>query len=344
MNIRRRVLGTSRGHANQAPTPVESYTLDTGAGFAIEVWTLGATLVQVLLPDRNGALDNVVLRLPDLASYEDRSRNPYLGCTMGRYARCIAGGVLRLDGIEYPLACNYGQDHFHGGPVGFDRHVWRAEAEQSADELRLRLRLDSPDGDQGYPGALAAEVLYCLSTGGRLSFEYAATTTRSTVVALTNHAFWNLAGSGRIDAHQLTVHPAHVLLVNDALIPTGAPVHVSETGLDYRQPRRIASGMLDHCFVWADASPAVSRAATPRRAIVPVAELYHEESGRQLRVLTDQPGLQLYSGEILAEPRRGLCVQTGAWPNSPNRPDYPSSRLDPGDTYRHTTVHEFSCR
>jgi aldose 1-epimerase len=345
LNIRRTLVGTSRGHAHQAPSPVEAYTLDTGTGFAISVWTFGATLVEVWVPDRSGRIDNVVRRLPDLESYEERSQNPYVGSTVGRYSRCIAGGVLRLDGAAYPLACNYGKDHFHGGPLGFDRFVWRAEAAQHATELELRLYLDSPDGDQGYPGALATEASYRLTNSGRLSFEYTATTSKSTVVALTNHAYWNLAGAGQINDHQLTLRSPHVLMVDEALIPSGGPVSVLGTVFDYTEPRLLGDAKLDHCYVWADASRS-ARAVTPSpaRPCLEVAELYHAASGRLMRVSTDQPGLQMYSGEVLAEPRGGLCFEAGAWPNCPNRPDYPSSRLDPGGVYRQTTVHEFSCR
>jgi aldose 1-epimerase len=193
--------------------------------------------------------------------------------------------------------------------------------------------------------------VYRLNADGRLSFEYRATTTKSTVVALTNHGYWNLAGSGTIDNHQLMLHPPHVLMVDEALIPTGGPVSVSNTPFDYTSPRLLGAAKLDHCFVWASESVGHVDPAGPTRELplqprqlVPVAELSHAATGRAMRVLTDQPGVQVYSGEVLTEPRGGLCFEAGAWPNCPNRPDYPSSRLDPGDVYQHTTVHEFSWR
>ena len=330
MDIRHERIGTTTGHTEQESTLVDAYTLDTGTGLVITVWTYGSTLIEVLVPDRDGRMDNVIMRLPDLSSYEDRTKNPYIGATLGRYARCIAEGRLRLDELDYQLACNYGRHHFHGGKTGFDRFVWDADVHQGCDELSLRLRLDRPDGDQGYPGALSAETVYRVHKDGRLTFEYRATTTAPTVVALTNHAYWNLAGSGTVNEQHLVLNAARVVMVDDELIPIGAPVSIAGTQLDYSTPRPIADDQLDHCFVLDDPTWA--------------AELFDPASGRVMRVRTDQPGLAVYSADGLIERRTGLCLQTGAWPDSPNRADYPSSRLDPGTAYRHHTTHEFSVR
>lgn len=331
MNIHRETIGTTAGHAEQPATPVDAYTLDTGKGLTITVWTYGATLIEVLVPDRDGRVDNVVVRLPDLGSYEDRTKNPsYLGATLGRYARCIAEGHFRLDEIDYQLDCNAGRHHIHGGPIGFDRFVWDADAERKGDQLSLRLCLDRPNGDQGYPGALSAETVYRVHSDGRLTFEYRATTTASTIVALTNHAYWNLSDSGTVNDHRLTLNAARVVMVDDELIPVGLPVSVVGTRLDYSRPRRIGNDQLDHCFVLDDPTWA--------------AHLFDPASGRFIRVLTDQPGLQVYSADGFTESRAGLSLQTGAWPDSPNHIDYPSSRLDPGMTYRHNTTQEFSIR
>jgi aldose 1-epimerase len=330
VNIHRETIGISSGHAEQGPTPVDAYTLDTGRGISIVVWTYGATLIEVLVPDRNAHLANVVVRLPDLRNYENRLKNPYFGATLGRFARCIAKGRFRLDEVDYQLECNFGGHHFHGGKIGFDRFVWNAEAERRGDELLLHLRLERPDGDQGYPGALSVETIYLVRGDGRLSFEHRAITTASTVVALTNHSYWNLASSGTVNNHRLALNAARVLLLDNELIPLGLPVDVVGTELDYTRTRPLADHRLDHCFVLDDAAWA--------------AELFDPASGRFMRVLTDQPGLAVYSADGLTEPRVGLCLQTGAWPDSPNRADYPSSRLDPGAKYRHQTTHEFSTR
>ncbi|GEB49091.1 aldose epimerase family protein [Streptomyces cacaoi] len=332
-SIRRERIGTSAGHAGQGPTPVDSYTLDTGAGLAVEVWTYGAQLVRCLVPDREGRTGNVVVRLPDLAAYEDRAANPYVGSTVGRYCRCVAGGRFRLDGVEHRLDRNDGAHHIHGGPAGFDRYVWEAEAEQRADGvLALRLRLESPDGDQGYPGTLSAEVCYEVSPEGTLAFDHRATTTAATLVGLTNHAYWNLAGSGRVDGHRLALNSGRAVVFDDELIPLpGPPADITGGPLDHRRLTPLDDRRLDNCFVldgpeWA-------------------ARLHDPASGRTMRVVTDQPAVGVYTADGFAGRRRcGICLEAGPLPDAPNRDDYPPVRLDPGETYRHRTVHHFSAR
>lgn len=327
MRITRETMGTTRGHIAQGPRQVDAYTLDTVEGLSIQVMTYGATLLEVLAPDQFGRSVNAVARLPDLSSYENRQMNSYLGATIGRYARCIAKGSFQMDGAVYQLDRNFDPHHNHGGWIGFDRFVWDAEADYDKGGVALRLRLNRPHGDQGYPGALEAETIYRVS-GDTLSFEHRATTNASTIVALTNHAFWNLAGSGTIAAHLLKINAKRVLLVDKDLIPVGQPFPVSGTSFDYTTARAIDGHQLDHCFVLDDPAWA--------------AELSDPASGRRMRVCTDQPGLQVYSADALLQPRTGLSLQTGAWPNSPNRPDFPSPRLDPGMTYLHRCTHEFS--
>jgi aldose 1-epimerase len=270
----------------------------------------------------------MVVRLPDLASYEDRRRNPYLGAVLGRYCRCVADGRFELDGVEHHLDRNDGRHHLHGGSVGFDRFVWDAEAGRDADILMVRLRLDRSDGDQGYPGALSAEVTYSVHPDSRLVLDYRATTTAGTIVGLTNHAFWNLAGGGRVDGHQLSINAGRWVPLDQELIPLpGAPTSLAGSRLDYSTPRPLGDHQLDNFFVLDDPAWAV--------------ELAEPARGRVMRVVTDQPGLAVYSGDGLRPPRAGLCLQTSAWPDAPNRADYPSCRLDPGAVYRHHTVHEF---
>ncbi|MFC4585730.1 galactose mutarotase [Sphaerisporangium corydalis] len=322
-------MGTTRGHAGAGPAPVHAYTLDTGHGLAITVWTYGATLVEVLVPDRAGHAANVVVRLPDLAAYEDPAVNAYVGSTVGRYCRCVANGTFTLDGVVHELDRNDGRHHVHGGPLGFDRFVWDAEAETTGDRLVLRLRLDSPDGDQGYPGALTAEARYEVDRHGRLTFGYSATTTASTFAGLTNHAFWNLSGTGgTVDGHLLAVNSARVVGFDPELIPLpGPPRDVTGTALDRRTARPVGDDRLDHFYALGDPGWA--------------ADLTHEASGRAMRVVTDQPGMGVYSADHFRWPRAGICLETGAWPDAPNRQDFPSARLDPGQTYGHRTTHEF---
>lgn len=329
MEIRREVVGNTAGHAAQPPAEVSAYTLDTGAGLAVTVWTYGATLVEVCVPDRAGRAANVTRRLTDLASYQDRERNPYLGAVLGRFCRCVSGGRFRLGGVDHVLDRNDGPHHIHGGSVGFDRFVWAAEASHVADALAVRLRLTRPDGDQGYPGAVTAEVTYTASPDLRLALEYRAVTTASTILGLTSHAFWNLAGGGSIANHLLAVNASRRIPLDAELIPLpGPPVAVGGGRLDYRVSRPVGDDRLDDFFVLDDPAWA--------------AELHEPTSGRTMRILTDQRGLGVYSGDRLDPPRTGLCLQASGWPDAPNRPDYPPCRLDPGEVYRRRTVHEFT--
>jgi aldose 1-epimerase len=321
--MRIRIEGVGSTAAGDA---VEAYTMTSDAGVAVTVWTYGATLVEVLVPDESGRRDNVVRRLPDLAAYESRALNPYVGSTVGRYCRGVRDATFELDGKRHHLARNDGRHHVHGGPDGFDRRVWQARAEPGADESAVVLTLVSPDGDQGYPGTVTVEVAYRLRHDGRLTFDYAATTDRPTILGLTNHAFWNLAGTGVIDDHRLAVNAAVLVPFDDELTPLpGGPVPVA--ALDYRSARPIGGARLDNLFVLDDPAWA--------------ATLADPHSGRHMRVVTDQPGIGIYSGDFFPQPRAGICLEAGAWPDAPNRPDFPPVRLDPGQTYHHRTTHEF---
>jgi aldose 1-epimerase len=329
MDIQRDGIGTVPDGSG-GTTTVHSYTLDTGHDLAIEVWTYGATLVEVRTPDRRGRTANVVRRLPRPADNADRRKNAYHGATVGRYCRCVAGAVLHLDGVPHRLDRNAGDHHIHGGTDGFDRRVWTAEAERDDDRLVLALRLVSPDGDQGYPGELHAETRYVLEEG-RLTFEHSATTTASTAVGVTNHAFWNLAGAGVVDEHVLAVNAERYVAFDAELIPeAGPPVPAGGTSLDYRSPRALGSHRIDNFFVLDDRAWA--------------ADLVEPSSGRAMRVVTDEPGVGVYTADHYREPRTGICLETGPWPDAPNRPDFPSARLYPGQRYHRRTTHEFSVR
>ncbi|MEV6421248.1 aldose epimerase family protein [Streptomyces sp. NPDC051662] len=229
---------------------MHAYTLGGGDGFAVTVWTYGATLVEVLAPDPEGHRANVVARLPDLAAYQDRARNPYVGATIGRYCRGISHGRFRLDGTEYRLERNDGPHHVHGGTWGMDRYVWEAEADHDGDEAVLRMRLTSPDGDQGYPGELRTEAVYRVGPDQRLTVEYRATASAPTIVGFTNHAFWNLAGAGTVDGHWLRLNARHAVVFDAQLMPlAGDPVPVVGTALDFTGHRRLNAVVLDNCYV-----------------------------------------------------------------------------------------------
>lgn len=306
---------------------VEAVTLSAGA-IEVTVWTYGATLVEVMMPDRTGTPTNVVCRLPDLAAYEDRAVNAYIGSTVGRYCRGVRDATFALDGARHVLDRNAGPHHLHGGTDGFHRRVWRARTEQSADECAVVMTLTSPHGDQGYPGELTAETAFRLDGSGRLTFEYRAVTTAPTIIGLTNHAFWNLTGHGRLDEQLLAVNATRTAIFDDDLFPLADRTEsVAGTARDFRSLRPIRDLRLDNFFVLDDPAWA--------------AELADEGSGRRMRVRTDQPGLGVYTGDGLFAPRAGLALEAGAWPDAPNLPAVPSVRLDPGEVYRHRTVHEF---
>lgn len=322
-------VGRTRGHAGQGPEGVTAYTFGSEEKLVVTVWTYGASLVEVRGADHHGGSHNLVSRRDSLAEYENGPENSYPGATMGRYARCVASASFPLDGRTVTLSANDGRHHVHGGRIGFDRFVWAAEVVRSESAVGVRMRLDRPDGDEGYPGAVSASTTYWVHDDARLVIEHQAETSAPTIVAMTNHAFWNLWPASMIDEHVLQVGASRFLPLDEELIPRGEPRPVAGTVFDYRRPRRIGSAALDHCFLLD--GPAGS------------ASVHHPVSGRTLHLTTDQPGLQVYSGDGLAGRFRrvGLCLQTGALPNSPNRPDFPSSLLDPGEVYRHRTEYAF---
>ena len=326
VTLERRTIGTTAGHARQPAMPVDEFRMIIDHRISAAVWTLGASLIELNAPDRAGGSGNVVVRLPQLADYERRDSNPcHLGATLGRFARCVSHARFPLNGQQIELTPTHGPHHFHGGTYGFDRYVWNVEDYgRDGDDVVVRLSLERPDGDEGYPGAVRATATYRLGPDACFTIDYSCTTSARTIVALASHAFWNLAGAGSIDGHELTINAARVLTVDADLVPIGLPVPVAGSALDYRQPRTIGRAQLDHCYVLDDTSWCL--------------ELASAATGRRLRVSTTAPGLQVYTGEALPSPRAGICFQTGAWPDAPNHPDYPSVELNPGETYRQQTT------
>ncbi|MDF2995623.1 MAG: Aldose 1-epimerase [Xanthobacteraceae bacterium] len=345
----------SFGHLTDG-TPVELVRLFGEQGFEARIITYGAALHELMVPDRHGAVADVVLGEDDIASYEANRR--YFGATIGRYANRIAGGAFTLDGRDYRLAVNNGANALHGGVAGFDRHVWQVAALGAEPVPFVTLSRRSVDGEEGYPGNLDVEVTYAVTGATELSISFTATTDRPTIANLTNHGFFNLAGegSGDILSHVLTIAADHYLPVDAGSIPLGAPVPVAGTPFDFREARRIGARIrenheqlrlgrgYDHNYCLAS-----ERLSEPRLA----ARLEESGSGRVLELFTDQPGLQFYSGNFLdgtVTGKRGrlyrqsdaLCLEPQAWPDTPNRPDFPSARLDIGETYRHTSIYRFS--
>ncbi len=330
------------------PTPdgrgVEVITLETAAGLSVDLLTLGAILHRVRLPDGG----DVLRGLKGTAAYLDSPG--YFGATVGRYANRLAGAAFALDGRRHGLAANEGPHMLHGGPDGFHRRIWQLVQHRRCDGggAEAILTLHSPDGDQGFPGALDV-TLRITVRAHRITLDYGAKTTAPTPVSLTSHGYFNLAGAeaDSLADHWLTVAAAQYLPVHPDSLPTGALVPVAGTPFDFRTPRcvldridddhpqlRIGRGY-DHCFRLAD------RTEEPTLAAV----LEHRPSGRCLRVSTTEPGLQLYTGNFLDgrphDPRSSLCLETQALPDSPNQPGFPSAILHPGAVWRSTTVLDF---
>ncbi|GAA2344644.1 galactose mutarotase [Streptomyces kunmingensis] len=304
----------------------------------VRVLTYGGVLQTVEVPDREGATDNIVLGFPDLATYLARPQ-PYLGALVGRYANRIAGGRFTLDEQVYHLARNNGANSLHGGERGFDKRVWDAEA---VGEHALRLTRVSPDGEEGFPGRLEIAATYTLEEGGVLRLSYEATTDAPTVVNLTNHSYWNLGGAGSGNAaggHELRIDAALVTAVDDELIPSGEAAAVDGTRFDFRQSRKLGAGY-DHNYVLDKGVTATAEE---------IAELHDPASGRVLSIATTEPGIQLYTSDGFDEtlpfaPGDGIALETQHFPNSPNRPDFPSTVLRPGEVYRSQTVYGFGVR
>lgn len=335
---------------------VHVFTLDTGRGLRARVLTYGGIVQSLEAPDRDGKSADVVLGHANVADYADG--HPYFGAIVGRYANRIARGRFALDGHEYLLAANNGPNHLHGGISGFDKAIWQAEPLREQDAVGVRLSHTSPDGDEGYPGALAVTVTYRLTGANELRIDYTATTTRPTPVNLTHHSYFNLAGhdGGDILQHELQIRARRFTPVDAGLIPTGELRPVGGTPFDFRETKPIGrdigsedeqlrfGGGYDHNFV-------LDRERPDELALA--ARLREPRSGRVLEVLTTEPGLQFYSGNFLdgtdlgksGKPyrhRSGLCLEAQHFPDSPNQPAFPSTVLRPGNTYRQTTIYRFS--
>lgn len=315
-------------------TPVLRWTLER-AGVRVRVLSYGGIVQSVEVPDRDGHAADVVLGFADLDGYLAHPE-PYLGALVGRYANRIAGGRFPLEGVTYSLAQNNAPNSLHGGERGFDKRVWDVEPIEHG----LRLSRVSVHGEEGFPGRLDVTATYTLDESGALRFVYEATTDAPTVVNLTNHSYFDLSGAGSTgDAggHELRLAASRFTPVDGDLIPTGALDDVAGTRFDFREARKVGSGY-DHNFV-------LDKGLTP--APVEIAELHDPASGRVLTVATTEPGIQLYTGEHLADPfapGAGIALETQHFPDSPNRPEFPSTELRPGDTYRSETVYGFSAR
>ncbi|MFJ9677040.1 aldose epimerase family protein [Streptomyces sp. NPDC101194] len=325
------VLRTEEFGALADGAVVHRWTLERD-GTRVRVLTYGGIVQSVEVPGRDGTRADVALGLPDIAGYETFS-GPYFGALVGRYANRIGGACFELDGHTHRLTRNEGRNHVHGGARGFDKHVWRARGVADGVELSLV----SEDGEEGFPGRLSVSVTYTLDEGGALRITYRATTDAPTVLNLTNHTYWNLAGadSGSALGQVLRIAAGRITPADAESLPTGEFLPVDGTRFDFREPKPVGAGY-DHNFVLDGTGSG------------PAAELYDAASGRVLTVTTTEPGMQLYTADHFDGrpfgPCAGIALETQHFPDSPNRPEFPSTVLRPGEEHVSTTVYGFTVR
>jgi|HubBroStandDraft_6_1064221.scaffolds.fasta_scaffold39129_3 aldose 1-epimerase len=334
---------------------VDIYTLTNANGAEVRIMTFGGTVVSIKVPDRNGKLGDVILGYDDLQGY--LTNNPYLGAIAGRYANRIARARFSLDGREYLLPKNDGENTLHGGVLSFGKVVWFGQEAAGKTGTAVTLRYLSKNGEEGFPGDLTITVTYTLTDKNELRIDYAASTDEATVVNLTNHCYFNLAGKGSIVDHQLMINADRFTPVGPGLIPTGELRDVKGTPMDFTTPIAIGARIdqpydqltlakgYDHNWVLNGAGGKLALAA----------KVYEPTSGRVMEVYTTEPGLQFYTGNFLDgsikgrngevyQKRDGFCLETQHFPDSPNRPDFPSTVLRPGHTYKSTTVFKFGVK
>ncbi|MEU9451618.1 aldose epimerase family protein [Streptomyces sp. NPDC048277] len=312
-------------------TEVHRWTLER-AGTRVRVLSYGGIVQSVEVPDREGRSADVVLGFADLDGYLENP-GPYFGALVGRYANRIAHARFPLDDVTYALEPNNAPNSLHGGSRGFDKRVWDVEGVEHG----VRLTRVSRHGEEGFPGQLEVSVTYVLDASGALRISYEAVTDAPTVVNLTNHSYFNLAGSGNAGGHELRIAASRYTPVDDDLIPTGVLEDVSGSRFDFRTARKVGSGY-DHNLV-------LDKGVTDAPA--EIAELHDPASGRTLTVATTEPGIQLYTAEHLTgpfAPGDGVALETQHFPDSPNRPGFPSTVLRPGEVYRSETVYGFGVR
>lgn len=352
MNIKKERFGKVDGKT------VDLYTLTNSSNIEMKVTTYGGIVTSLKLPDKNGNFDDVVLGYNDLNGYIQK--NPYFGAIIGRYGNRIGNAKFTLEGQEYSLAQNDGANNLHGGVKGFDKVVWDAEPIIGQDSISLKLHYLSKDGEEGFPGNLHATVIYTLTNKNTFRIDYQATTDKPTIVNLTQHTYWNLAGegSGNILNHELMINADSFTPVNKSLITTGEIISVEGTPMDFRSSTKIGdsidsdykqlkyAGGYDHNWVLNNSDDGKINFA---------ASVYEPTSGRFMEILTTEPGIQFYSGNFLDgsivgkngktyEFQNGFCLETQHYPDSPNKPQFPTVTLKPGETYKSTTIYKFSTK
>ena len=351
LQIRKQPFGTTTEKKS-----VDLYTLTNANGVEVSIMTYGGIVVSMKVPDRKGQLQEVTLGYDTLDGYL-KNNSPYFGALIGRYGNRIGKGKFSLSGREYRLAVNNGESHLHGGVRGFDKAVWKPTEVRGQKSVGLKLDYVSADGEEGYPGALTVTVVYTLTNDNELKMDYAATTTKETIVNLTNHAYFNLGADANILKHEVMINADRFTPISEAFIPTGELRSVKGTPMDFTTPTAIGARIkqkdeqlvrgngYDHNWVLNRKDGSLSLAA----------RVEEPTSGRVLEVLTTEPGVQFYTGNFLDgtikgkggklyQQRAGFCLETQHFPDSPNHANFPSTVLKPGQKYGTTTVYKFSTK
>lgn len=340
------------GHTREGQS-VELYTMRSSSGMEVKVTTYGGIIVSLTAPDKNGQFADVVLGMESLADYE--AGHPFFGALTGRFANRINHARFSLDGKEYQLAPQKGSvHHLHGGKVGFDKRVWTGSKVENADSVGVALHYVSPDGEEGYPGTLDTTVTYLLTTKNEFRITYHATTDKPTILNLTNHSYFNLAGEGSGTAldQELTIFADSITATDDDLIPTGEIASVKGTPLDFTTPH-VVGGRIEADYKPLKQGLGYDHNYVLKGAGMKLAAVVHDpKSGRVMEVSTDQPAVQLYTGNHLNgvkgkhghvyRKRDGLCLETQHYPDSPNHASFPGVTLRPGETFESHTTFRFS--
>lgn len=340
MNIEKEPFGqTNDGQ------PVDAFVLRNGNDIKVKVISYGAAIVSIEVPDREGNMADVVLGFDDMAGYESPG-NPYFGACCGRYANRIAKGRFTLDDVEYSLAVNNGRNALHGGLTGFDKKIWDAGIAGDG----VRMSLTSPDGEEGYPGTLDIEITYSLNEEGELRIDYKAETDKKTVLNLTNHSYFNLAGVGSVHGHEICINADRYTVVDDTSIPTGELRAVAGTEMDLLAPTPIGRNIDVVQGLGYDHNYCINQTAEAEPTLA--AKVVEPVGGRTLECRTTEPGVQFYTANYLDgvkgkggafyNKHEGFCLETQHWPDSPNHPDFPNTILRPGETFISETRYRFS--
>ncbi|MBB1470733.1 galactose mutarotase [Pseudoalteromonas sp. SG41-5] len=337
-------------------TPINQVTLTNSNGVSVDVINYGGIITRIETPDSNGNMGNIVLGLDNLEDYTNATT--YFGAIIGRFGNRIANGKFSLNGTDYQLATNDGDNHLHGGVQGFDKKVWTMVPFSTENSAGVTLSLVSPDGDQGYPGELTTQVTYTLTNKNTLDMQFVAKTNKPTIINMTQHSYFNLAGKGDILDHQMQINSNAITPVDGGLIPTGELMQVAGTPFDFRNPKAIGKEIdiddeqlklgkgYDHNFVLKN---------KPNHDLIEAANVYEPSSGRTLTVYTEEPAVQFYSGNFLDgsskqasglvhKLRSGFCLEPQHFPDAPNQPTFPSTTLLPGEVYSTRIVYEFGTK